>query len=347
MSVCDMAVVSILIPLLGAPLLPFLGAASKKIRNLAALTMVLLPLVIYAALLPGWIGGHTGHVYAVSTPALAQFGVIVDGLALVMAFTSALISLIIVVYSFQYIDHYSHQNEYYAMVVIFFGAMMGLVFSSSILYLYVFWEITAVTSWRLIGFFRKDSDWARADKSFYLTVFGALAMLAGFLMIGQQAGTFNLEGIRAVYQTVPVSKTAVSLILLGILAKSATLPLHSWLPDAGVAPSPVTALLHAAVLVKIGVYAYARIFIVNIPLDFEIRQVIMIIAGFSALISAGAAFVETDLKRIIAYSTISQIGFIFLGLASGALIGVAGALLYILMHGLAKGGLFLCAGIIE
>jgi len=137
------------------------------------------------------------------------------------------------------------------------------------------------------------------------------------------------------------------LILFGIFSKSATLPFHTWLPDAGVAPSPVTALLHAAVLVKIGVYVFARLFISTLTLGEVWHTIVPVIAGVSMLVSAGAAFVETDIKRILAYSTISQISFIFLGLATGNEIGIAGGLLYILMHGLAKGGLFLCAGIVE
>jgi NADH:ubiquinone oxidoreductase subunit 5 (subunit L)/multisubunit Na+/H+ antiporter MnhA subunit len=139
----------------------------------------------------------------------------------------------------------------------------------------------------------------------------------------------------------------VLFVLFGIFSKSATLPFHTWLPDAGVAPSPVTALLHAAVLVKIGVYVFARLFIVTFKLDPIWQTIVPVIAGLSMLVSAGAALVETDLKRILAYSTISQISFIFLGFSMGNPIGIAGSLLYILMHGLAKGGLFLCAGIVE
>jgi NADH:ubiquinone oxidoreductase subunit 5 (subunit L)/multisubunit Na+/H+ antiporter MnhA subunit len=123
--------------------------------------------------------------------------------------------------------------------------------------------------------------------------------------------------------------------------------LHTWLPDAGVAPSPVTSLLHAAVLGKIGVYIYSRLFCVNFDIDVIWNTVVPIIAAVSALVSAGAAIIENDIKRIIAYSTISQLAFIFLGLSSGTIVGAAGALLYILMHSLAKGGLFLCAGIVE
>jgi len=144
-----------------------------------------------------------------------------------------------------------------------------------------------------------------------------------------------------------LNNMVVGLILVGILSKSATLPFHTWLPDAGVAPSPVTALLHAAILVKIGLYVFSRLFIVNINPGIFWQNGVPWIAGVSALVAAGAALRETDLKRLIAYSTISQIGFILLGLATGNEAGIAGGLFYILTHGLAKSGLFLCAGIVE
>jgi NADH:ubiquinone oxidoreductase subunit 5 (subunit L)/multisubunit Na+/H+ antiporter MnhA subunit len=224
---------------------------------------------------------------------------------------------------------------------------MGLVFSANLILLYIFWEITAIASWRLIGFFREKGHVLRADKALLVTVSGALFMLIGFLILYQSAGSFDLPVIRGYFKLHPASSLAVALMLIGIFSKSATLPFHVWLPDAGVAPSPVTALLHAAVLVKIGVYVFARIFIVNITPDALWHTVVPLIAGLSAIVSAGAALVETDLKRIIAYSTISQIAFIFLGLSVGNGIAITGALLYILMHGLAKGGLFLCAGIVE
>jgi formate hydrogenlyase subunit 3/multisubunit Na+/H+ antiporter MnhD subunit len=180
-----------------------------------------------------------------------------------------------------------------------------------------------------------------------VTVFGALAMLIGFISIYQQTGSFDLAVIRDSVATNPVSNLAIALILVGIFSKSATLPFHTWLPDAGVAPSPVTALLHAAILVKIGVYVYARLFLATFPLDQFWHTAVPILAAVSALVSAGAALVETDLKRLIAYSTVSQIGFIFFGLAVGNPMAAAGGLLYILMHGIAKAGLFLCAGIVE
>jgi proton-translocating NADH-quinone oxidoreductase chain N len=260
---------------------------------------------------------------------------------------SSFVSLVIVIYSFDYISHYEYRNEYYLMVVMFLGSMMGLVFSGNLILLFVFWELTAITSWRLIGFFRDPEYVLKADKAFLMTGFGALLMLLGFIALYQQTGSFDLLVIKDRLADNPISDLAMVLILFGILSKSATLPFHSWLPDAGVAPSPVTALLHAAVLVKIGVYAFARLFVATFAYSEFGHTLVLVIAAASALVSAAAALTETNMKRIIAYSTVSQIAFIFLGLAAGTEYGVAGALLYILMHGLAKGGLFLCAGIVE
>jgi NADH:ubiquinone oxidoreductase subunit 5 (subunit L)/multisubunit Na+/H+ antiporter MnhA subunit len=332
----------VFVPVIGALVLPLISCLSSKLRNFFALCFVLVSFVLTIVILPAIFSGGpitSGSLFG-SVYNLTFFA---DKLAAFMALVSALTSAIIVFYSFGYISHYKNQNEYYLMVVLFFGAMMGLVFSRDLISLYIFWEITAITSWRLIGFFREEYQVLRADKAFLVTLFGSVLMLLGFVSIYQQNGSFDL----AVLKNSHISNLSVALILAGILSKSATLPLHTWLPDAGVAPSPVTALLHAALLVKIGVYVYARLFIANFEIDQFWHIVVPAIAGASALVSAGAAMIETDLKRIIAYSTISQIGFIFLGLAVSSETAVAGALLYILMHGLAKGGLFLCAGIIE
>ncbi|HPQ81131.1 MAG TPA: proton-conducting transporter membrane subunit, partial [bacterium] len=256
-----------------------------------------------------------------------------DNLAVFMALVSSGIGSIIVLYSFGYISHYEFRNEYYFMVVLFLASMMGLVFSRNLVGLFVFWEITAIACWRLIGFFREESFVWKADKAFLVTVFGALVMLLGFIMVADDYGTFDMGAIKTASASIPVSNLAVGLILVGMLSKSATLPLHTWLPDAGVAPSPVTALLHAAVLVKIGVYVFARLFVATFTIDEVWHTAVPVIAGASALVAGGAALVDTDLKRIIAFSTISQIGFIFLGLSVGNEIGLAGGLLFILMHG--------------
>ncbi len=352
---------AILVPALGALVLPLVGQKNPQARNILAALLVFTAFAASAALIPTVVGGQS------VTAELLGMRVAADGLAVFVAAASSLISFIIVVYSFDYIKgHYAHEaheahashgagadalidhsNEYYLMVVLFLGSMMGLVYSGNLILLFLFWELTALASWRLIGFFRKPLDVERANKAFLMTVFGALLMLLGFVVLWKDTGSFDLLQIKEKLGSSPISDLALLLILAGILSKSATLPFHTWLPDAGVAPSPVTSLLHAAVLVKIGVYVFARLFVATFTYSAFGHELVLIIAAASALISAGAALIDTDLKRIIAYSTISQIGFIFLGLAAGSHAAITGALLYILMHGLAKGGLFLCAGIIE
>ncbi len=341
-----MLLLVVFVPVFGAFILPAANCVSVRLRNYLALGFVLVSLVLTVLLLPGVLAGET-ITARVSFGNIYDLVLYADGLAVFMALVSASISAIIVFYSFGYISHYENQNEYYLMVVLFFGGMMGLVFSGNLIFLYLFWEITAITSWRLIGFFREKQHVVRADKAFLVTMFGSVLMLIGFISIYQQTGSFEISEIKGALLNNPLSNLAVVLILAGILSKSATLPFHTWLPDAGVAPSPVTALLHAALLVKIGVYVFARLFIATFNIDANWHTIVPSIAAASAIVSAGAAMIDTDLKRIIAYSTVSQIGFIFLGLAIGNEIGVTGALLYIMMHGLAKGGLFLCAGIVE
>jgi len=337
---------AIVFPVVGSLLLPLIGKGSIRLASHASLCLVAGSLVASAALLPAVLAGRAVSL-GLDLPMGLSIAFSADALAVFMALVSSLISFIIVLYSTSYISHYDHQREYYSMVVLFLGGMMGIVYSADLILLYVFWEITAITSWRLIGFFRKEDDVWRANKAFLVTVFGAVAMLLGFVSIYAQTGTFDMATLRALLKGVPLPGITAALILLGILSKSATLPFHTWLPDAGVAPSPVTALLHAAVLVKIGVYAFARLFVATFTLSEHTQTWLLAFAAASALVSAGAALIETDLKRLIAYSTVSQIAFIFLGFAVGNQVGVAGAILYVLMHGLAKGALFLCAGIIE
>ncbi len=342
---------AVFVPIIGSFLLPFLGRISLGTRNAAAFLLIAIAFICTALLAPSVFSGQTsGHTvtFDIGTAAF-PLTLKADGLAVFVGLVSSFVSALIVLYSWGYVSHYRHQNEYYLEVVLFLGAMMGLVYSANLLLLYIFWEITAFASWRLIGFFREKDYIVRADKAFLVTGFGAFSMLLGFIILYTQSGSFEMSAVTKYFAdpAVPAPNFAIALILLGILSKSATLPFHTWLPDAGVAPSPVTALLHAAVLVKIGVYAYARLFIVMLPLAGAWLDVVLVTAAASALVSAGAALIDTNMKRIIAYSTVSQIAFIFLGLASGSAIGITGAILYILMHGLAKAGLFLSAGIIE
>ncbi len=330
------------VPLIGAFFLPILGEKNAKLRNGAALAFVAAAFVLSALALPYVFSGEPLS-FGFELPLGLSFGFYADALAVFMAMTASLVASVIVVYSFGYIKHYDNQNEYYMMVCLFIGAMMGLVFSTNLIFIYTFWEISAICCWRLIGFYREEITIKRANKAFLMTVAGALIMLIGFIGIYGQTGTFDLAQMKSL----SIPSWSVVLILFGVLSKSATFPLHSWLPDAGVAPSPVTSLLHAAVLVKIGVYVYARLFALTFHIDEVFTLAVPIIAAVSALVSAGAAMAANDIKRVVAYSTISQLAFILLGLSCGNETGLAGGMLYILTHSVAKAGLFLCAGIVE
>ncbi|MCM8783240.1 MAG: NADH-quinone oxidoreductase subunit L [Candidatus Omnitrophica bacterium] len=266
-----------------------------------------------------------------------------DGVSVFMALVSSFVSLIIVLYALEYMKHYEQKGEFYFWVVLFVGAMMGLVFSYHLLLIYCFWEITAVSSWRLIGFYRQEKDTKAADRAFLVTFFGASLMLAGIILIYNYFGTLSLGALKGK----EISNVVSFLLLAGILSKSAQLPLQTWLPDAGVAPTPVTALLHAAVLVKIGVYAFIRIFYLTLSTPQLFQQVCLTISILTILLGAGSALRENNIKRILAYSTISQLGYMLLVISLKFSFSLEVGLLYIFAHSLAKGGLFLCAGIIE
>jgi NADH:ubiquinone oxidoreductase subunit 5 (subunit L)/multisubunit Na+/H+ antiporter MnhA subunit len=236
-----------------------------------------------------------------------------------MSIASSFIGFLIIVYSVGYIHHDENQNEYYLMVVLFIGSMMGLVYSGNLIFMYLFWEIIAICCWRLIGFYRVREHVRRADKAFLMTFFGAVVMLLGFILIYNQTGTFDLTEMRGTL----VSGTAVALILFGMFSKSATVPLHTWLPDAGVALTTVTALLHAAVLVKIGVYAYARLFLYAFQVPDVWQQIIPVVAVVSSLVAAAAAIIERTSSGSWPFDG-QPIGYMFLGFSANPA-GISGS----------------------
>jgi proton-translocating NADH-quinone oxidoreductase chain M len=341
MNVETTVLLTIFVPILGSFAVPLAGLAGRRARSVWAVAVSAVTAVLPLTLLSFALEG--GELVVRKSLALGfDFVLVVDPLSIFMACVSSFVGFLIVVYSLGYIRHEENQSEYYLMVLLFIGAMMGLVFAGNLIFLYLFWEIIAISCWRLIGFYRQPDHVRKADKAFLVTFFGAVVMLLGFVQIYGITNTFDITAMRGTLIPGP----AVLLILFGMFSKSATIPLHTWLPDAGVAPTTVTALLHAAVLVKIGVYAFARLFLYTFRLPDGWQEALPVIVMVSSLVAAGAAAVENDFKRILAYSTVSQIGYIFLGFSVMNASGVSGSLLFILMHGLAKAGLFLCAGIV-
>lgn len=341
MSYEIIALLTIFIPIIGSFTIPSAGLVSKRLRSIWSVALAAVTAFLPLLLIKFGLSG-TELVFRRSLALGFDFVLIIDPLSIFMSIVSSFIGLLIVIYSLGYISHEENQNEYYLLVILFIGSMMGLVYSGNLIFMYLFWEIIAICCWRLIGFYRVKEYVIKADKAFLVTFGGAVVMLLGFIQVYQLYGTFDLTHLRGML----IPGSAVLMILFGMFSKSATVPLHTWLPDAGVAPTTVTALLHAAVLVKIGVYAYARLFCYGFQIPLGWAHSLPIIVAVSSLIAAGAATIENDLKRILAYSTVSQIGYIFLGFTAMNPVGIAGSLLFILMHGLAKAGLFLCAGIV-
>ena len=343
MGIESQALAVIIVPLLASLIIPLMGwAGQRKATGWLAVLIIgathLLTWPLLGPALSGQIGGQSFPIYR-----FIEFSMNIDALAVFMAFTASLIATLIAVYSLGYIEHTDHEPEYYFIVTLFVGAMMGLVFSRNLIFLYLFWEISALACWRLIGYFRDSEFIWKADKAFLITFGGAVFMLLGFALIFTQYGTFDIAELRGK----EIGTAALILVMAGIFSKSATVPLHTWLPDAGIAPSTITSLLHAAILVKIGLYAFARLFCNGMVIRPEAQTLLLAFALMSAFVSASAALHETNIKRLLAYSTVSQIGYTFLGLIVFTHSGYMGALLYIMAHGFAKGGLFLCAGIIE
>lgn len=268
---------------------------------------------------------------------------IIDSYSIIMALTSTLVGLLIITYSFDYMSQYERQNEYYFYVTLFIAAMLGLVFSGNLIIMYVFWEITSICSWQLISFYRGNIHLSKGNKAFLVTFLGSALMLIGVCMVYIEHNSFNLVDLKGRQ----ISDLLALFLIIGMIAKSAQLPFHIWLPEAGVAPTPVTALLHAAVLVKIGVYTFGRIFDFTFKVLPDFQQFEIIISLLTILVAGFMALVESDIKRILAYSTISQLGYIFLGFAINVTSSIIGAIFYIVSHALAKAGLFLSAGIVE
>lgn len=220
--------------------------------------------------------------------------------------------------------------------------MLGVLFSDNLISLYFFWEIAGLCSYKLIGTYREKEHLIKADKAFMITSGGAGIMFLSFAYIFSKTNSFSLSKMVGV----PLHSFVFLLFFIGVITKSATFPLHTWLPDASVAPTPVTGFLHAAVLVKIGIYGLLRLFWKTFIVEGNIIWAVYL-ALFSSLISGIVALIEKDFKKILAYSTVSQLGFLIAGISILNERAIKGVLIFYIAHALGKCGLFLTAGIME
>ncbi|HWQ91091.1 MAG TPA: NADH-quinone oxidoreductase subunit L [Clostridia bacterium] len=292
-----------------------------------------------------------------------HLGWMLDPLAAVMLVMVCLVGLLIFVYSVGYMAQDPNFTRFFCFLSLFAAAMLGLIIANSLLLLFICWELVGLTSYLLIGFwFQKPSAAAAAKKAFITTRIGDLAFLLGMVWLYSETGTLLfyhqgdgcLEGsslVRVLSQTIGLGMTVSTaiglLIFCGAIGKSGQVPLHVWLPDAMEGPTPVSALIHAATMVAAGVFLVARVYPLmaahfpgESPHTFPL-QVITWIGAITALLASTIAVAQTDVKRILAYSTVSQLGFMMLGLGTG---GVAVGMFHLITHAFFKALLFLGAG---
>jgi len=278
------------------------------------------------------------------------FGALVDPLTAIMLVTVSGVSLLVQIYSQGYMKGDTGYARYFAFMALFTGSMLGLVLARNIVQLFVFWELVGLSSYLLIGFwFHRPSAAAAAKKAFIVTRFGDFAFLLAILYLFTQGDGLgrDLLDIPTLYAAIGgglITTSVATWVALGIFSgavgKSAQFPLHTWLPDAMEGPTPVSALIHSATMVTAGVFLVAR-FLPLFELSIEARNVVALIGGATAVFAATMALVANDIKRVFAYSTISQLGYMMLALGMGA---YAAAMFHLFTHAWFKAMLFLGAG---
>lgn len=269
----------------------------------------------------------------------------IDGLSLLFGLMASGIGTAILFYCIQYMSHEKEgTTRFYGLMLTFITGLIGLVFSENLLAVYISWELIGLCSYFLVGFwFKQEAAVQGARKVLVMTHLPGYGLLIAILMLYHQTGSlvWTDPAVGGAFTT-----GIFLLVLLAAMAKSVLFPLHTWIPEAMNAPTPVSALLHSACYVKAGVYLIARIYSIT-TWDPAWNQIVLVIGCITIFVGAVFALVQTDLKRMLAYSTISQLGYIITGLGLGTNLGLAAGLFYCMCHGLFKGTLFLCAGAVQ
>jgi multicomponent K+:H+ antiporter subunit A len=341
----------VLIPLAGAALT---GWVSRFGRMRAAWTAGALTLLALLSLAPSMSAPFRGETLIAHWPWIPEAGLSLsfrlDGLGLLFAVMILGIGLLVILYARYYLAERDCLGRFYAYLLLFMGSMLGVVLSENLILLVIFWEMTSLSSFLLINYWRKRDD-ARRGARMALTVtgLGGLALLGGILLLGEIVGSYELSDVLAAGDQVrahPLYTLTLVLILLGAFTKSAQFPFHFWLPHAMAAPTPVSAYLHSATLVKAGVFLLARLFPV---LSGTAEWSWLVIgAGVSTLlIGAWFALFKHDLKGLLAYSTISHLGLITLLFGIATPLAAVAGVFHIINHATFKASLFMAAGIID
>ena len=341
----------LLFPFLGCVVAALLPTNARNLESLWAAAVALAVAVPLGLLYPEVRDGAVLTERLSWLPALGIDVIVrVDGFAWMFAMLVSAMGLLVIVYARYYLSADDPAARFYSLLLGFMGAMLGVVLSGNLVQLVVFWELTSVFSFLLIGYWTHRKDARRgARMAFTVTATGGLALLAGVLLLGHIVGSLELQAVLAAGDVVrahPLYTPALLLILLGALTKSAQFPFHFWLPHAMAAPTPVSAYLHSATMVKAGVFLLARLW----PVLAGTPEWFWIVGGAglaTLLLGAYAAMFQNDLKGLLAYSTISHLGLITLLLGLNSPLAAVAAVFHMMNHATFKASLFMSVGIID
>lgn len=367
---------TLLILLLPVLMFLFIGLAGNNMKPelsgwLGTLGLFIISLLSYLTAY-NYFGHHTGEsfqsiealnlVWLQFTDSLIiHIGILLDPLSVMMLVVITTVSLMVHIYSLGYMKGEKGFARYYAFLSLFTFSMLGLVLATNIFQMYIFWELVGVSSYLLIGFYyERPSAVAAAKKAFIVTRFADLGFLLGILLLSFYTNTFDFniltdlngpaitQPTTAVFMGLSVTTWAMLLIFMGGAGKSAMFPLHIWLPDAMEGPTPVSALIHAATMVVAGVYLVARLFPVYSFTSPDSLEVIAYVGSFTSLFAAVIACTQLDIKRVLAFSTLSQIGYMMVALGVSGYaaegLGYMASLFHLYTHAFFKALLFLGAG---
>jgi multicomponent K+:H+ antiporter subunit A len=340
-------------------LLPFVGSIFSALlpgraRNSAATLAGAFALATVASIASLYGEISAGEVVRASLPWLPQWGLTLslrlDGLAWIFALLVSAVGALVVFYARYYMSPADPVARFFSFLLAFMGAMLGIVMSGNLVQLVVFWELTSFTSFMLIAYWYHRAEARRgAGMSLIVTATGGLCLLAGVLLIGEIAGSYELDEVFAAGERLRAHEwypTLLVLVLIGAFTKSAQFPFHFWLPHAMAAPTPVSAYLHSATMVKAGVFLLARLWPVLSGTDLWFSLVCG--AGLvTLLLGAAAALFQRDIKGVLAYSTISHLGLITLLLGMNSALALIAAVFHMLNHATFKASLFMAAGIVD
>ena len=339
--------------------LPFLGAflpglmirAGRNACAIATGAVTLLALLLLALQAPTVFAGGVVQTRIEWLPTLGlNANFFLDGLGLLFAGLILGIGLLVILYARFYLSDRDPMGQFYSSLLLFQGAMLGIVLSDNILLLVVFWELTSLASFLLIGFWRDRAESRQgARMALAVTGGGGLALIAGMLLLGQIAGSYDLSVIltqKATIQASPLYLPALILILAGAFTKSAQVPFHFWLPQAMAAPTPVSAYLHSATMVKAGIFLLARLWPV-LSGTWDWFLIVSLTGLLTMLVGAKIALFKDDLKVVLAYSTVSHLGLITMLLGFGTPEAATVAMFHIVNHATFKAALFMTAGVVD